>query len=117
MLRASVERSEGTVDLRAVVDPTVDSGITHGKALLNFAAAVVGDARAQLSVARQALRAALGDGALVQASAIIANFAMNDRAANAIGIVLEPMFVRGSVEFRAQLGIDLYPSALNTLRA
>lgn len=100
----------------AVRDPTVDSGIAQGRALLDFADAVTGTDRQALRTAREGLRHSLSGGALVQSAAIVANFAMNDRAANAIGIVLEPMFVRGSVDFRAALGIDRYPSARNTLR-
>ncbi len=116
MLRASVEHASGKVDLNALVDPATESGIAHGRTLLAFADAVVGTDRAALEATRDALRRSLSEGALVQASAIIANFAMNDRAANAVGIVLEAMFVRGSADFRSALGIDHYPSARNTLR-
>ncbi len=116
MLRASVEHCGGTVDLGAVADPAVDSGIPHGAALLAFADAVLAAGADGIAGARDGLRRALGDNALVQCAAIAANFSMNDRAANATGIVLEPMFVRGSAEFRAALGIDRYPSARNTLK-
>lgn len=116
MLRASVEHCGGTVDLRAVADSRVDSGIPHGAVLLAFADAVLGAGSDGLSRARDAVRQALGDGALAQCAAIAANFSMNDRAANATGIVLEPMFVRGSADFRAALGINNYPSARNTLK-
>lgn len=116
MLRASVEHGEGKVDLRAVVDPGIESGIAHGRLLLAFADAVIGTDHARLNDVRADLVKALSPGALVQSAAIVANFAMNDRAANALGIVLEPMFVRGSVDFRPALGIDSYPSARNTLR-
>lgn len=104
------------MNLQAVVDPSVESGVEQGAALLAFADAVLGTDSAGLARARDGLRRALGEAALVQCAAIAANFSMNDRAANAIGIVLEPMFVRGSEDFRAPLGIDAYPSARNTLK-
>jgi hypothetical protein len=116
MLRASVEHAGGRVDLRALVDRSVDSGVAHGGALLTFADAATGTDPVALKSARADLQRALSPGALVQAAAIVANFAMNDRAANALGIVLEAMFVRGSADFRQTLGIDRYPSARNTLR-
>lgn len=116
MLRASVEHCGGTVDLRAVADSRVDSGIPHGAALLDFADAVLAAGSDSLGRARDTLQRTLGDGALVQCAAIAANFSMNDRVANATGIVLEPMFVRGSADFRAALGINQYPSARNTLK-
>ncbi|MBM4228118.1 MAG: hypothetical protein FJ164_10270 [Gammaproteobacteria bacterium] len=102
--------------MRALVDRKVDSGIAHGGTLLAFADATIGTDSQVLNSARDDLKRALSPGALVQAAAIVANFAMNDRAANALGIVLEAMFVRGSADFRQMLGIDRYPSASNTLR-
>ena len=105
------------VDLRAVADPALESGVPQGAALLAFADAVVGRDVLALDAARRILRDELGAAALVQVAAIAANFSMNDRAANAVGIVLEPMFVRDSADYRAELGINAYPSARNTLKA
>lgn len=116
MLRASAKAAGMTVDLRAVVDSKIDSGIPSGSEILAFADTVTGNNVVALSVARADLRRVLGPGALAQSAAIAANFSMNDRAANAIGIVLESMFVRDSVDYRAALGIDNYPSALNSLK-
>ncbi len=116
MLRASVEASGMKVELKAVADPNIDSGIAYSAELLAFADAVTGSDRSKVTRARGSLRKAMGAGALVQAAAIAANFSMNDRVANAIGIVLEGMFLRGSEEYRIALGIDGYPSARNTLR-
>ncbi|MEN9728282.1 MAG: hypothetical protein RL434_2648 [Pseudomonadota bacterium] len=117
MLRASVEHAGGRVDLKAVTDPTLDSGIANGRTLLAFADAMTGADPAALATAREELRQRLSAGALVQSAAIVGNFAMNDRAANALGIVLEAMFVKGSADFRESLGINRYPSASNTLKA
>ncbi len=116
MLRASANARGLTVDLQAVADTKRDSGIPEGGALLAFADAVTGSDGQAMARARADLRRALGPAALVQAAAIAGNFNMNDRAANATGILLEGMFVRDSADFRAALGIDRYPSARNTLR-
>lgn len=115
MLRASAEASGLKIELKSVVDPKLESGIAHGAELLAFADAVAGNDAVALKRARDNLLEAGGPGALVQAAAIAANFSMNDRAANAIGIVLESIFVRGSADYRAVLGIDNYRSARNTL--
>ena len=103
-----------SVNLMAVVDPSIDSGIGHGDTLLAFADAINGDDVAALDTARNAIVSRLGQGALVEASAIAANFNMNDRIANATGIPMERMFLEDSAEYRQQLGIDNYPSARNT---
>lgn len=117
MLRASAEASGLKVELRAVADPTIESGVPHGAELLAFADAVTGNDAKALERARHRLLHAVGPRALVQAAAIAANFNMNDRAANAIGIVLESMFLRDSADYRVALGIDGYPSAKNSLKS
>ena len=115
MLRASVEFAKGSVNLSAVTDRSVDSGVADGDILLNFADRICGPDEAAMDDARAALRESLGIGALVQASAIAANFSMNDRAANAMGIPMESFFLDDSQDFRQALGIDNFPSARNTL--
>ena len=65
--------------------------------------------------ARDALIEAIGSPAVVTASIIAANFSMLDRIANVIGIGLDDMFVKPSAEIREMLGINAYPSAVNTL--
>ena len=82
---------------------------------MRFAAAVVGDDVEELNAARASLRQTLGDDAVVSASIIAATFSMLDRAANAIGIFVDPMIVKPSEDFRETFGINQYPSAANTL--
>jgi hypothetical protein len=114
MLRASAAANNIAVDLLAVADPSVDSGMEHGGQLLAYADAVTGNDFNAVGPAIAALRDAMGAGALVQAAAIAANFSMNDRAANAIGIQMEGFFLADSGDYRAALGINDYPSARNT---
>lgn len=115
MLRASAAANNISVNLKAVADSTVKSRIENGEALLAFADAVSGPDHAAIIGARAGLLECMGPGALVQASAIAANFSMNDRAANAIGIQMEAMFLDGSEDYRLSLGLNDFPSARNTL--
>jgi hypothetical protein len=115
MLRASAAANNIPVDLSAIADSSIDSGIENGNALLAFADAVTGPDHAVIIAARAELLERMGAGALVQSAAIAANFSMNDRAANAIGIPMEAMFLDGSEDYRASLGLNKFPSARNTL--
>lgn len=115
MLRESGKINNEDYNLQGAVDPTVDSGVEHGRELVNFASAVAGTDEAALVAARSALLEAMGSPAVVSASVIAANFSMLDRIANVIGIGLDDMFVKPSAEIRDMLGINAYPSAANTL--
>lgn len=114
MLRASAKEHNVALNLQAVADPTLDSGVEHGALLLGFADAVCGADESKIDEARTKLLEAMGPAALVQAAAIAGNFSMNDRAANAMGIPMEGMFLTDTGEFRKNLGIDDFPSARNT---
>jgi len=114
MLRASAEAKNIPVNINATIDSSLDSGVEHGDVLLRFVDAVCGPDNQAVEPARTALLDRMGPAALVEAAAIAANFSTNDRAANAIGIPLEGMFLVGSATYRKELGIDDYPSARNT---
>jgi hypothetical protein len=83
-----------------------DGGVTHGRALVGFAEAVLGDDDAALAVARDRLRGALGPEGLVDAAAVVGLFNAIDRVADATGIPLEPAKAAATSDFRAALGID-----------
>lgn len=80
-----------------------------------FADAVIGSDPAALERARAALAAAMSPAAVVAASIIAGDFSLVDRAANGIGISVEPMVLNPSEDFRAVYGINNFPSAVNTL--
>jgi len=108
LLRASGEKRGEPCDPRILLDPASagDGGIPHGKVLVRFAEAVIGTHPGELAEARAALLSALGPEALVDASAVAANFAVNDRIADATGIPLDPFLERGSRRLRGELGLD-----------
>ncbi len=82
---------------------------------MTFTSEVAGSDSAALDAARRDLHEQMGAPAVVTASLIAANFSMLDRAANAIGISIDSMVIKPSAKFRAELGINNYPSAVNTL--
>ncbi|MCA8966862.1 MAG: hypothetical protein H6977_15800 [Gammaproteobacteria bacterium] len=92
------------------------TGVEHGQALLAFASAVLGSDRAVVASARDALAAAMGPAAVTSAALTAGVFSLVDRAANGVGIPVEPMVMKPSADFRARYGIDEYPSARNSIR-
>jgi len=110
MLRASIEFHGREGDLRALTSGSKlgDAGIPHGERLCAFAeAAVAGDA-AQLATARDALRAAAGSAALVDAAAVVGNFQRMVRIADGTGIPVDAPVRALSGDFREELGLESF---------
>ena len=115
MLRESGKIDGREYQLAGAIDAAVDSGVEHGRELVEFTAAVAnGDDKALLA-ARSTLVEKMDPGAVVSASLIAANFSMLDRIANAIGVSLDEMMLKGSEDIRESLGINAYPSAANSI--
>ncbi len=70
---------------------------------------------AELATARDTVAERLGPDAVTTASIIGGNFSMLDRVANAIGISVDSMVMKPTADFREALGINAFPSAVNTL--
>ena len=83
----------------------------HGRALIEFAEAVLGEDDAALDCARVALYAALGPAGLADAAGVVGLFNAIDRVADATGIPLEPEKAAASADFRAALGLDRFAVA------
>lgn len=101
--------------LEGIVDDATSTGVPHGAELVAFASTVLGNDAAELDRAREALNSAAGAEAVTAAALTAAMFSMVDRAANGIGIWVEPMVLEPSAGFREALGINRFPSAANTL--
>ena len=111
-LRASSEKTGETYALESVLGTMAgDGGIAHGRLLVDFAEAVLGQDEAALDRARAALIEAAGAEAFVDAAAVAALFNAIDRVADATGTPLEAVKAEASAEFRAELGIDDFYSA------
>ncbi|MGE0485967.1 MAG: hypothetical protein AB7Q81_17605 [Gammaproteobacteria bacterium] len=91
------------------------TGIEHGEVLLAFASALLGDDREALSDARDALAERMGAAAVTSAALTAGVFSLVDRAANGVGIPVEPMVMKPSADFRARYGINEFLSARNSL--
>ena len=111
-LRASSEKTGETYDLESVLGTQAgDGGIAHGRLLVAFAEAVLGEDEVVLGQAREALIAAAGPEAFVDAAAVAALFNAIDRVADATGTPLEAVKTEASADFRADLGINEFYSA------
>ena len=104
------------INLKALMDPTLELGIPGGNELLRFCDALLGQDRAVLDDARTVLEQTLGPAAVSAASIIAASFTKNDRIANATGIPAEPRMFEGAEDIRALLGLNTFRSAANTFR-
>jgi hypothetical protein len=85
-----------------------DSGVRHGRLLVEFAEAVLGGDDAVLSRGRAELMTALAPPGLVDAAAVVGLFNAIDRVADATGIPLEAEKAAASVDFLAALGLDRF---------
>ena len=89
-------------------DTVGDAGIQHGKLLVEFAEAVLGDDSERLARVRKGIAETLGTAALVDAAAVVANFNAIDRIADATGIPIDAEQIELTANLRAELGIDVF---------
>lgn len=82
------------------------TGVPDAAVLLAFAESMLGDDALAQARARTALRATLGDAALVDAAALVASFNAVVKIADATGIPLEDYKARATESLRAGLGLD-----------
>ena len=94
--------------LRASVS-TDDEG-KRGAILEEFVAAAVGDDPARADSARSTMVERLDSDWLVDASAVIANFEMMTRLADATGARLRREQMDAAAPVREELGLDAFPS-------
>jgi len=85
-------------------------GVVHGKLLLAFADAVVGDDDAELDRIRVALVEELGEAAFVDAAATAASFNSVVRVADATGIPIEEYKKDPTREILNDLGVKDFSS-------
>ncbi len=83
-----------------------DSGVPHGRLLLDFAEAVIGGTKGEITGARDALIPAVDVEGFVDAAGVVASFNAVVRIADATGIPVEDFKLERTVEERAALGID-----------
>jgi hypothetical protein len=115
LLRASSEQTGDEIDLSSVMGQADgDGGIPNGAILVNFAEAIVGEDAGRLKDARAEVTQTLGADGLVDACGIAATFNAIDRIADSIGIPIDEIRLAPTADFRRELGIDAFPSRLES---
>lgn len=111
MLRASGKHDGENYGLDLVMGVGEDDGgIPHGRLLVRFAEAVLGDDDDALATVRIELLDSMGAAALADSAAVAGLFNAIDRVADSTGIPLEDWKARSTADFRAALGIDSFHS-------
>ena len=95
-------------------DTDAKSGIEHGRELIELSSAVLGSDLKALARARDGVAAKLGDGGVTAVAVTAGAFSLVDRAANGVGIPVEPIALKLSHEFRDPLGVNKFRSAQNS---
>ena len=102
-------------DLNAVTGAVrSDAGVPHGRLLVEFVEAALGEDEAALARARAALSEAIGPAGLVDAAGVVGLFNAIDRVADATGIPLEAEKAAASTDFRAALGVNRFDVTTRT---
>lgn len=108
MLRASVEKSGGKVNLRPIATGTGETGVANGRELIEFTDAVVLHDPDEFPHARSALESATSREVADRAALVAGNFSMMNRSLDAIGA---PIGSSGSAT-AAELGVEIPPHLL-----
>ena len=117
MLRVSAQTTATEINLQGV-NGDADAaalGIEYGAELMNFATSVATRDADALGRDREALFAAAGPEVLVDAAGVAANFQRMVRIADSIGIPVDNMGTEIGQEIRAELDLERFASARNTL--
>ncbi len=118
MLRVSAKTNDLSLDLQSINgDAAAAESVPFGAQLLAFAEAVASRNKTNLSATRKALLAAAGSKVLVDAAGVAANFQRMVRIADAIGIPGDDMAPELRQSVRADLNLERFASAQNTLAA
>ena len=94
------------MNVEALANPSIESGVPHGRALLQFATAVVDGDDSNLARTREAVRGEMGDAGVADAAAVASNFERMVRIADSIGIELGDRMETFTEEVRTDLALD-----------
>lgn len=117
MLRASAMTNQTEIDLQSIRgnQDSATKGIEHGPLLLRFAESIAQRDAVEIAASRKALLDAAGSQVLVDAAGVAANFQRMVRIADSIGISVDDMTTELGMEVRAELKLEEFTSAQNTL--
>lgn len=111
MLSWSSTAAGTPADLAAIAEGVGDGGLPFGAELVAFAEAAGGFDDGVLTAARAALAAAAGEGFMVDAAAVIANFEMMTRVADGTGARFPAAAEAGRLVLDERLGLGGLTSA------
>jgi len=92
-----------------------DTGIEHGKLMIEFAEAILSSDKARLDAARDAILASMGSDAVVDSAAVAGLFNAIDRVADATGAPLETDKAEMTAELREMIGINEFAATKKAL--
>ena len=117
MLRVSSQNTNTDINLQGINGDAeaAATGVEYGAELMAFAEALARRDAAGLNHARQSLREAAGDEVLVDAAGVAANFQRMVRIADATGIPVDNMEAELGQSVRAELELERFVSARNSL--
>ena len=113
LLRASSNAIGQDVTLEGSTEGEAPEEIKHGNLLVTFAESVT-RGNDEMDDAREALRAAIDDDGVIEASSIIGIFNGLDRTADLSGIPLDEGTLHVSADFRERLGLNDLVGAAQT---
>lgn len=117
MLRASAMTNQTEIDLQSIRgnQTSAAKGIEFGPLLLSFAESVARRDTAAITASREALLESAGPLVVVDAAGVAANFQRMVRIADSIGIPVDNMDTELGQQVRAELKLEEFASAQNTL--
>jgi len=117
MLRASALTTQTNIDIQCIngdVD-SAEKNILYGPLLLAYAESIANRIKPAITATREALDRAAGSQVVVEAAAVAANFQRMVRIADSIGIPVDNMNTELGQGVRAELALENFASAQNTL--
>ena len=116
LLRASSQRDDITVDLAAVNDPTLASGVPHDDWLRALTEATIEEQWELLAEVRAEAAGVMGERAVVDTLVVAAAFNGITRVADATGIPLDDNTRASTGALRAEVGLDAFQYAEKSAR-
>jgi hypothetical protein len=108
MLRGSSIAFGYDLDILAIVDDRVDSGVPGGHAILSFVDAVMTGNESDQESARSAILDEIGPESLVDAAGVFANFQMMNRVAEGTGIPVPAAAIEREARMVEVLGLNSF---------
>jgi hypothetical protein len=105
MLSSSAIAYDYDLDIAAIRDPSIPTGIPGGTELLHFVDALIARAPDDLARAQTAIIDTLDQESLVDAAAVFGNFEMMNRVAEGSGIAIAPQAIERMKDTIDELGM------------